>query len=176
MTREGHHALGAVCGLGTALALGWGPLQAAAAMVISAVTAGGPTSPDVDQYAEWKWLDRVLPDELLGHGGPMQHRGVTHWWGLPALAGIGLCLVPFATPGIWVAWCALIGWMSHLAGDWMFGLAGPDRGPGIPFAPWWRHRGLGVLSSSGWTEGACTVLLGVAALGLGALILRGGLA
>jgi hypothetical protein len=43
---------------------------------LASVTAGGVLSPDVDQFKLWRALDRWLPDEWLGEGGPLQHRGI----------------------------------------------------------------------------------------------------
>ena len=43
---------------------------------------------NADQIAEWKTVDRWVPDEWLGHDGPLQHRGITHWWGIPAAAAV----------------------------------------------------------------------------------------
>ena len=48
--------------------------QAVAAAVIATASAAGWTSPDADQ----SWLAWV----------PGGHRGLTHWWGLPAAAAI----------------------------------------------------------------------------------------
>ncbi len=81
---------------------------------------------------------------LLGHGGPLRHRGLSHWWGLPAAAALWLAT---AAPGwSWVAAAALVGWASHLLGDFCFGQhdVRSARGPGIPLAPWWGHVGLGL--------------------------------
>jgi hypothetical protein len=44
---------------------------------LASVTAGGIASPDVDQFRVWRALDRWLPDEWLGEGGPLQHRGIS---------------------------------------------------------------------------------------------------
>lgn len=144
MNRTTHNLLGAASGLGLGLALGgpwWHPVVAAG---LASITSDGPTSPDGDQYKAWKRLDRWVPDELLGHGGPLQHRGISHWWGLPVLAAV---LVAAVVPqGLqWVGAALVTGWASHLAGDFIFGKADPwsGRGPGIPVWPWWGHVGLG---------------------------------
>jgi hypothetical protein len=89
---------------------------------------------------------RVRVSEL---SAATRHRGVTHWWGAPAAAAAALVVVE-SGPGAswlvpwWVAWAALAGWSSHLAGDLVHGKTywGQD-GPGIPLAPWWHHVGVG---------------------------------
>ena len=152
MNRLTHHLAGAAAGLGLAATLSWPLWQAGMAAAAGGSTAGGRWSPDADQYRWWRRTDRILPDELLGNSGPLRHRGITHWWGIPALAAVAvLVLVP--APLRWPAWALITGWCSHLAGDFVFGAACPyeHRGPGIPLAPWWRHRGMG-LDSGGLVE------------------------
>jgi len=139
-----HRLLGASAALAWAAWVPLHPAQTAVALVVATVTSAGPTSPDVDRTGPWQLLDRLLPDELLGHRGPLQHRGLSHWWGLPALA----LLVAAALPAqvAWLAHAAVLGWCSHLLGDLLFGQADPrgGRGPGIPLLPWWGHVGLGL--------------------------------
>jgi hypothetical protein len=147
-----HRLTGAAAGLAVATAAGAGLLHTAVTTGLAAVTAAGVTSPDIDQQGGWKTADAVLPDELAGHGGPLRHRGLAHWWGLPLLAGfVAVRTVPQQWQ--WLVGAALIGWASHLAGDFVFGKASPyqGRGPGIPLAPWWWHVGLG-LDTGGWLE------------------------
>lgn len=146
-----HREFGVAVVLGVALAQGWPPLQAGAGLVVALGVSGGRLSPDMDQYRGWRLGDKVLPDEALGHGGPLQHRGITHWWGLPVAAVPLVALVP---PGYrWIAVAALAAWVSHLVGDLLFGKACvyAHRGPGIPLAPWWGHVGLG-LDAGGTVE------------------------
>jgi hypothetical protein len=148
-----HHLVGAYAGAGLAcLAHQPWPAIAAAAGVAS-LFAGGRLSPDIDQFKAWRRLDKWLPDELLGHGGPLGHRRISHWWGIPAAACAALAAVHTVAPGPgWMAWvwlaalAALTGWTSHLVADFAFGKAcwQDGRGPGIPFAPWWGHHGLGL--------------------------------
>jgi hypothetical protein len=161
--RGTHHLLGLSAGLAVAAGSGWGWPQAAAGAFLAGVTAAGRLSPDMDQYRWWRRLDRWVPDELLGAGGPLQHRGLSHWWGLPALA----CLLPVLLPGPlrWIAWCLVAGWSSHLLGDLAFGKADPfsGRGPGIPVWPWWGHVGVG-LDTGGILEGLTSALVLPAAL------------
>jgi hypothetical protein len=143
------------------------PYTTAIAAVVGAVTAGGRCSPDMDQTRWWGRLDRRLPDELFPFGGPMRHRGITHWWGVPAPPTVlmwwqwpvipaPLLLIPFAL---------VAGWWSHLVLDFILGaryrggrrperdktfLDSDDhpRGPGIPLLPWWGHVGLGFRNGS----------------------------
>jgi hypothetical protein len=98
--------------------------QGAAAALIATATSAGWTSPDADQ----SWL-RWAP------GG---HRGFTHWWGLPALLAVGT-LVFIPEEASWALWALLLGWSSHLVGDFIFG----ERPAGVPMAPWWFYAGLG---------------------------------
>lgn len=142
-----HRMFGAVCGTAWAVAHGMPPAQALAFTALATVTSSGPSSPDLDCYRGWRRVDRGVPDEALGAGGPMQHRGITHWWAWPALAWTALERVPTGAIG-WIPVALLVGWISHLIGDFVFG-----RGRGIPLAPWWGHIGLG-LDSGGILE-AC---------------------
>jgi membrane-bound metal-dependent hydrolase YbcI (DUF457 family) len=99
------------------------------------ITSAGHTSPDMDQSAWWRLLDRWLPDEWLGESGPMRHRGITHWFALPLVAGAAL----WVTSGPWWAVALVAGWSSHLVGDFLFGADG-----GIPVMPWWCRVGVGL--------------------------------
>ncbi len=106
--------------------------QGVASALIATATSAGWTSPDADQT----WLRRM----------PGGHRGLLHWWGLPALLAVATLLyIPPDTA--WAIWALLLGWSSHLVGDFIFG----ERPPGIPMAPWWQYAGLG-LNSGGVTE------------------------
>lgn len=140
-----HRLTGAAAGLAVATATGSGLVHTAVTTAIATVTAAGFTSPDIDQQGGWRLADAVLPDEVAGHGGPLRHRGLAHWWGLPVLAGF-LAVRTVPPQWQWLAGAALIGWGSHLVGDFFFGKASPyqGRGPGIPIAPWWWHVGLGL--------------------------------
>lgn len=138
-----HRLLGACGGVWLGATAGWSWPQIVAAGWLATLTAGGRTSPDIDQDWLWHLADRLLPDEWLGNHGPLQHRGIAHWWGLPAAAaGIAWTMVPGRY--LWLAWALIVGWASHLVGDYLFGRPGQGRGAGIPFAPWWHHRGLGL--------------------------------
>jgi hypothetical protein len=132
--RPGHHLAGATSGLAVASLAGW-PIPMA--LTSAAVAAAVAPLPDVDQRAWWAPLREFRP---------LQHRRLTHWWGLPAIAMSVAWLLPPAVR--WLAVAAIVGWASHLAADWVFGKRGPEstgwRGPGIPLAPWWGYHGLGV--------------------------------
>jgi LexA-binding, inner membrane-associated putative hydrolase len=165
-----HHVLvGAAAGLGYAAMHGMPGWQC----LVSAGLAGvaGPL-PDIDNHRWWKRLDRVLPDEWLGHGGPLQHRGLTHWWALPAVAWVA---VAQGQPGAWWLFAVLAGWFSHLAGDLLFGEADryAHRGAGIAVGPWFWYVGLG-LKSGGLSEGVLAPVIAMAATGWAMLTLSGG--
>lgn len=147
MNGSTHRMFGALCGTAYAVTTGMPPAQAAAFAALAVVTASGPSSPDIDQYRGWRRVDTALPDEALGAGGPLQHRGITHWWAWPALAWLALERVPTGAVG-WIPAALLVGWISHLIGDLVFG-----RNRGIPLAPWWWHIGVGL--DSGGTLEAC---------------------
>jgi len=139
-----HRLLGAAAGVVWAGSQHLGPGQTVVGVAVAVLTSAGGTSPDVDQSWAWRRTGRVLPARAFGHGGPMRHRGLSHWWGLPAGAALWLAA---AAPGwYWVAAAALVGWGSHLLGDLVFGRhdVRSARGPGIPLAPWWGHVGLGL--------------------------------
>jgi hypothetical protein len=148
-----HRLTGAATVLAFAVGAGLPTVQVLISTAVATVTSAGATSPDLDQQGSWRFVDHLLPDEYAGHGGPFRHRGLAHWWGLPAVAAWwGLPLVP--EPWRWIAVAALLGWVSHLVGDFFFGQANrpQGRGPGIPMLPWWGHLGLG-LDAGGRIEG-----------------------
>jgi hypothetical protein len=140
-----HRLLGASSGAAWASQQHLTAPQATIGIALAVLTSAGHTSPDVDQSWLWHRADQVLPDELLGRGGPMQHRGLMHWWGLPLAAALAVATLLPSAAG-WAVGAALAGWVSHLVGDLLFGK--PDvrssRGPGIPLMPWWCHVGLGI--------------------------------
>jgi len=173
LTRSGHHLFGVLTGLGFSVLVGATPLGAVTATAAAGAIAGGSLSPDMDQHRWWRLLDRFLPDEWLGAGGPLQHRGISHWWGLPLAALLGLQALP--VHGLWrlALLGALVGWASHLLGDFVFGKAShwDHRGPGVPLLPWWGHVGLG-LDSDGMLERAARWMLSVAVVSALAYLLR----
>lgn len=165
-----HYLFGACSGVALGSAAGWEWPQIVAAGWLATLTAGGRLSPDVDQHWAWTFVDRLVPDEWLGNNGPLQHRGLSHWWGLP-LAGFSVAWSMLPAAWAWVAYALLTGWSSHLAGDYLFGRAGAGRRAGIPFAPWWNHRGIG-LAVGGVLERVFAVLLPFALLGQAFLVVR----
>jgi hypothetical protein len=165
-----HRLLGACSGVTLGMSSGWGWPQIVAAGWLATLTAGGRTSPDLDQHRAWNTLDRFLPDEWLGNNGPMQHRGIAHWWGVPVTAAVvAWSLVPHRY--VWLAFALIVGWASHLVGDYLFGRPGQGRGAGIPFAPWWNHRGLG-LAVGGLLERVVTIALPFVMLAQAYVVLR----
>jgi membrane-bound metal-dependent hydrolase YbcI (DUF457 family) len=143
MMGPGHALTGLSAGIAYVAATNPPAWQAPIVIGVTALTAGGPLSPDVDHTPAWRILDRLLPDELLGDGGPLQHRGISHWWAVPAASGLALWW--FAPAWAWLAASVVLGWTTHLAGDALFGRACPGvRGPGIPLFGWTGHLGLGL--------------------------------
>lgn len=118
---------------------------------VAALTGGGVLSPDVDNQRASRRLDGVLPDEILGGGGPLQHRGITHWWAWPALLAVFLTWGP-AVPTVasWALWGVTAGWAAHLLGDFAQGAGNPQWGlkAGVPLGPWWWHVGTGIACGS----------------------------
>ena len=153
MTRTGHRLLGATSGLGLAAIGGLHPVEACVLAGTAALVAPWP---DVDQRRWWR--------ESFGQWRPLQHRRLTHWWGLPTLALLLFFVV--SGPVAWLLGAALVGWYSHLVGDWMFGKRGPAitgwRGPGIPLAPWWGYHGLGLRCGGNIEKYAAWPVLAVA--------------
>jgi LexA-binding, inner membrane-associated putative hydrolase len=157
MMGPGHSAVGASFGLGFGAVAGLPAWQTfASAGVASVFAAGRWLSPDVDLNPAWRVMDELVPDELLdrhrirgwspGKGGPLQHRGITHWWGcqLAAVLALTAVYVMWAPPWWWLPAAVITGWVSHLFGDFCWGMPDPStgRGGGIPMGPWWGHVGL----------------------------------
>lgn len=119
------------------------PAQVGVMVVAAAVTGGGVLSPDMD--LRWARVDGIVPDEVLGGGGPLGHRQVTHWVGWPALLAAWLTYGP-PLPSVpsWILWGVVAGWGSHLVGDAMFGAAGYGHGKGVPLVFWWVRFGTGI--------------------------------
>jgi hypothetical protein len=134
---------------GTSLNEPW--WQVVAGIPFAVAFSAGPTSPDLDDTRTWKKLDRWIPDEWLGDGGPMQHRGLLHWWGLPAVVGLLISLFAAETPITWAAWAVVVGWASHIVADAVFGQRGYGTQRGVPLLPWWSHIGCG-FKSNGYVQ------------------------
>lgn len=140
MEASSHVLAGALSGLGYAAAAGLDPAAAVATSVVAGLAS---TTPDVCQRGWWRSMDRWTPDEVLGNGGPLQHRGISHWWGMPAAAWF--LALPQSTGWAHLLLAALlVGVGSHLAGDFLVGKGGYGRGPGVPLGPWFWHVGLGI--------------------------------
>jgi len=109
--------------------------QVAAAAPVAIAFSAGWTSPDVDNT----WLLRKLTRFIPGRWDAriFGHRRTLHWWGWPALIAHLAATADLGVVG-WAVWAALLGWTSHLVGDFIFG----EEPPGIPLAPWWWHIGL----------------------------------
>ena len=147
-----------------------GPVAIATTGVLAvAASSGKLLSPDADQGWLWHLIDKLLPDEqILGDNGPMQHRGITHFWlwpllallaayQLPTLMTVGLNdhLITFTATPILAGFG--VGWASHVLGDFLVGAAGCGRSAGVPLAPWWCWVGTGA-KCGGITEWAVTAL------------------
>lgn len=151
-----HHLTGAACALGIVYAspaVGDGP-QTAAFVTVAIATAGGVLSPDVDNRPAWRATIGRL-------GSAFAHRRITHWWGIPAGAAAALTVLDVDPVPAAAAWGAVVGWASHIAGDFMFGRASLGRGPGVPLLPTRWHVGIG-LKADGVTERFVCWALGIA--------------
>lgn len=154
MNTPGHRWTAVAAVLAAATVTHPAPVHVTVAALTAWATGGGVLSPDVDNQPAWKALDRWLPDEWLGNGGPLQHRGITHSWMIPAGAYLAWRLgylpahgvVLAALAGVWLAW------VSHLLADCLFGASYPmvGRPAGVPLFLWWGHVGTG-LSCTGVT-------------------------
>jgi hypothetical protein len=89
----------------------WACVGTAAAATL---TSAGILSPDADQFKGWRRVDKYAPDELLGWGGPLKHRGITHWPALPVAAAYALHAATLSTWLTLLLWALIIGWVSHL--------------------------------------------------------------
>ena len=164
-----HRTLGIATALGLAHVHHLPAAGIVATVASAAVCSGGITSCDLDNSRLWKAMDRWLPDEWLGGGGPLAHRGLLHWWGFP----LAMLLVSAHLTGLssWIVLGAGYGWASHLLGDLVFGQEGYGHGKGIPLLGWYMHVGVG-LKADGWPEKMAGLAAGMAAawFGLGLLL------
>lgn len=135
MNAAGHRQAAYVAGVAVGLSAGLPWWETLALGALATVTAGGPTSPDMDQRG---WYRALLPRRLEGH------RKLSHWWGLPAAGAAILAVCTWWHHPWWavIAGGLLLGWTSHLAIDWAFGAPSRYRGAGIPMSPTGGHRGL----------------------------------
>ena len=151
--RYWHRAFSGLVCLLVAQTLGWGLARQVVAVAVGAAFGGGAWSPDCDQYAWFRRLDKIVPDEWLGHGGPLGHHRITHSPWIPA-AGIWWVA---GTPGTWPLTLVFVAWIGHDLGDVLIGRGGKDVPCGPPWFLWWKNWGLGVFRSGGRVCMAATV-------------------
>jgi hypothetical protein len=112
-----HRLTGGLAGVAYAAATGQPWSVVAMSGVIASASAHGFLSPDVDQTKPWVAVRKLLPgsiDQVLNH-----RTGLSHWWGLVPLAWWGIQqMTPLAG---FLATLLLVGWASHLVGDFIFG-------------------------------------------------------
>lgn len=107
--------------------------QVAAGAVLVAATSRGWLSPDADGH---RWLGKVIP------GG---HRGPLHCPDLVCAVGALLWYLSASSPAHFAVGAVIIGWLSHLLGDALFG--------GVPFFVLGARRRYGLrLDTDGWFE------------------------
>jgi uncharacterized metal-binding protein len=119
------------------------PWQIVAGIPFAVAFSAGPTSPDIDDTRTWKKLDKWVPDEWLGFGGPLQHRGLMHWVGWPVIGALLIRAFMAGSPVAFLAWAVVIGVGSHVASDVMFGQRGYGTQRGVPLLLWTCHVGVG---------------------------------
>jgi hypothetical protein len=130
---ETHRVFAATAAMSLAIHQGTSWWMAGASTALAVAVTSGPMSPDVDQYRPWRCFDSYVPDEALGAGGPLKHRGITHWWGLPLLAW--LAISHWGTGNMtWIGYSLVYGWAAHLAADFVFGR--------IPMVLWFMPIGI----------------------------------
>lgn len=117
-----------------------GPLSPEKLITAAAVAVITSTVPDLDNTKGYRKVDKAAPDEKLGGGGPLGHRQLLHWWGLPV--GLG-CLASFADLGDvgWIIYAALWGYLSHILLDLPFGEEGHGTRKGVPVFLWYGRIG-----------------------------------
>jgi hypothetical protein len=130
---------------------------------------------DIDQRGWWRKLDKLLPDEWLGGGGALAHRGITHWIAWGPLIAVAWWWALAHGPAVlgsmsWVGWGVAAGWASHSVMDALFGHAVRTlEGAivvrrGVPTVLWYRHR-FGVWTSSGPGSAFAGFVLSMVAVG-----------
>lgn len=113
MLGPGHRVFGALAGASVATLAGQPWPMVAMTSLVATSTSNGPTSPDLDQTALWQRLTGWAPTRIR------KHRGLTHWPELALLAWLLIDRLP--ADAHWPAYALLIGWVSHLIGDALFG-------------------------------------------------------
>jgi hypothetical protein len=129
MMGPSHRVAGALAGAGWATWQGQPLSVVAMTALVATATSNGPASPDGDQTQLWRTATRLTPAWVR------RHRGILHWWGIPAAAWFAVStLDPLVQ---WAAYALIVGWASHLAGDAIFGK--------VPIDPFGRIKvGLGL--------------------------------
>lgn len=178
MLGAGHRAVGASWGLTFGMVAGLPAWQTVAAAGISSTFAAGRwLSPDVDQHPLWRIADDLIPDEWLdryriphwtpGKGGPLQHRGASHWWGWQLMWAV--VIAAWWPPYWWILAAVVTGWTSHIFADFLWGMGHPESGRpgGVPMAPWWGHIGLEWDVGGAWEKLFTRVVMPVVLFGQG---------
>lgn len=136
MNRDGHLAL---AGLTTAVVtyqLDLPLWQRVGASVVALATA---SAPDVDNTRWWQEVRQRVPVHVVRRA--LNHRGLTHWWGVP----LGMYLSQ--DDPSWVLLGLVLGYASHLVADALFGKTG------VPVLPWGWHLGLRLKMGGGLERG-----------------------
>lgn len=113
-----HRLFGALAGAALAHYTGRPFADVTMAALVASSTAHGWSSPDMDQTKPWRAAGRLLPGEA--HHLAAHRTGLSHWWGLPVLMWF-LVIQHLPAGAEWPATVLLIGWVSHLLGDLVFG-------------------------------------------------------
>lgn len=133
-----HRITGALTGAAYAAALSEDRRLIVIAAIAASATSNGPISPDLDQTRAWRAIPDWAPSWIR------RHRGITHWWGLPVLAWA--TLDSWCPPEAhWTVRFLLLGWASHILGDFIFGK--------IPLLPWGAYAGAGLKTGGFWETG-----------------------
>lgn len=148
-----HKVWAALAGAATAYVQTHSIPMIALSAVVATGSATGWTSPDIDQTAPWRAVARRMP-RLVQRA--MGHRHVTHWFGLPVAAWFAIPLFP--AEARWAATALLVGWVSHLLGDLLFGK--------IPLLPTGRWAVGLTFDTGGRVEDMARVLSGIGIAGL----------
>lgn len=139
MMGPSHRLLGAFAGVSVAALAGQDWSTVAMSGLVASATAHGWASPDIDQTKLWVKIRQRLSRDAARMMG---HRILSHWWGLPVIAWIWTLNV--APDSRWAMQMLVVGWASHLVGDFVFGH--------LPTLPWGGPRmGLG-LDTGGFLE------------------------
>jgi hypothetical protein len=120
------------------------------ALLGAAYAIGAAAGPYTLVYAAIGYVCATLPDRIEGVPGLHRHRGLSHAWEFPAAA----LAVSLFLPRDWsvLVSAVAVSLISHLVGDWLFGLSSPYRGAGIPMRMGRRHRGLDRFRAGGRVE------------------------